>query len=134
MTSKEAFVVGFIHRCLEDGLSLADTRERVKQAEDVLGGLLSRLEKRALVGDVTRAATSVFNTALPLALMAPPLVGGLAGYAGARLTDVDDTDVGDIKQQELVDTYRLEAQKLRRQKAFREYNKARQQKVRGYYG
>ncbi len=136
LTPKQAFVVGFMRRCIDDGLSAAEMEGRVKQAEDLLAGALkSALDKGAgLLGDVVGAAGGVASTALPLALAAPPLLGGLAGYTAARMGDIDDTDVDDVRQQELKDTYKLEAEKLRRQKAFRDLQKSRQRSVRGYYG
>lgn len=131
LSPKEAFIVGFVGRCVDDGLTADQIRERVKQAEDLLEGAV---KEAGLAGDVARAAGGVASTALPFALIAPPLLGGVAGYTAARLGDVDDTDVEDVRNQELKDTYLLEAQKLRRQKAFRDYQKARQTKSRGYYG
>lgn len=137
LTPKEAFVVGFVRRCIDDGLSAEQMDERVKQAEDLLAGALTSLsatKEATVLGDVARAGGGVLSTVAPLALAAPPLLGGLAGYTAARLGDVDDTDVEDVRQQELKDTYKLEAEKLRRQKAFRDLQKARQRSVRGYYG
>ena len=136
LTPKEAFVVGFMRRCIDDGLSVDQMGERVKQAEDLLAGAIkSAQDKQAnVLGSLVNAAGGVASTALPLALAAPPLLGGLAGYTAARMGDIDDTDVDDVRLQELKDTYKLEAEKLRRQKAFRDLQKSRQRSVRGYYG
>lgn len=131
MTPKEAFFVGFLSRCVDDGLTVEQMGERVKQAEDLLGGML---KGAGVLGDLAGAAGGVASTALPLALALPPLVGGLGGYTLARMGDIDDTDVDDIRKQELKDTYHLEAQRLRRQKAFRDARRSSQQRVRGYYG
>lgn len=54
---------------------------------------------------------------------APPILGGLAGYGIAKATDVDDTDADAIKNQELVEEYRRQAERLQRQKAVRDYTK-----------
>lgn len=110
MTSREAFKLGFVARCLEHGLSL---ETMTKVASDGLQKMSS------IFGDVARTGTSVLNTVLPLALAGPPIVGGLLGYGAARATDVDDRDVEDIKNQELVQTYNTETDRIKRQQALR---------------
>lgn len=135
MTEKEAFVLGFIHRCVADGLNAEQISAQVKKAEDVLSAALNHAEKRAgILGDVAGAVGNVATTALPLAIAAPPILGGLGGYALARATDIDDTDVEDVKSRELIDTYKVEAEKLRRAKQQRAAKQQQMSRVRGYYG
>lgn len=124
LTDKEAFKVGFLARCVQDGLTPDQMLARVKLATDMLekrafiGGLLS-----GAAGAVGGAAKSVAGYGVPLALAAPPILGGLAGYGLAKATDIDDTDVDAIKNQELVEEYRRQAEALKRQKAVRDYTK-----------
>lgn len=124
LTDKEAFKVGFLARCVHDGLTPDQMLARVKQASDMLekrafiGGLLS-----GAAGAVGGAAKSIAGYGIPLALAAPPILGGLAGYGLAKATDIDDTDVDAIKNQELVEEYRRQAERLKRQKAVRDYTK-----------
>lgn len=126
LTAKEAFKVGFLAKCAEDGLTPDQMLARVKQAKDALekrafiGGLLG-----SAAGAVGGAAKSVAGYGIPLALAAPPILGGLAGYGLAKATDVDDTDVDDIKNRELVEEYKRQAEKLKQQAAVRRYKQDR---------
>lgn len=134
----EAFKVSFLLRCVENQLTPAETHALVKQALDALEGF----EKRAflggmlsgLVGKTLDAGKGIGQTAmgygLPLALAAPPILGGLGGYGLARATDVSDTDVSQIKDQEVIDEYRRQTERLRRQKAYRHSQQAQQRPTR----
>jgi hypothetical protein len=65
--------------------------------------------------------SGLLHYGVPAALIAPPVLGGLAGYGLAKATDVDDTDVTAIKNQELVDEYMRQSDRLKRQTAARNY-------------
>ena len=54
------------------------------------------------------------------------ILGGIAGAGLAKATDVTDKDVADIKDREVIDTYRTEAAKVRRQQAIRRLQQAKQ--------
>ena len=71
--------------------------------------------------------SAVDGYGLPLAIAAPPILGGLAGYGAAKATDIDDVDIDEVKERELADEYRRQTEKLLRQRAVRDYAKARQQ-------
>lgn len=122
LSAQEAFKVGFLARCVQDGLSPDQMLDRVKAASDML-------EKRAVLnalvsgagGMMGGAARTLASYGLPAALAAPPILGGLGGYALAKATDMDDTDADSIKNQELVEEYRRQAERLKRQKAVRDY-------------
>ncbi len=127
LTPQEAFKVGFLERCVQDGLSPDQMLSRVKQARDML-------EKRALFGLVDRGLDAAGGLAKGLAsygtvaaLAAPPILGGLGGYALAKGTDIDDTDVNDIKNRELIDEYQRQAAELKRRKSVRSYKQERGQ-------
>lgn len=124
LSDKDAFKVGFLQRCVQDGLTPDQMLLRVKTAGELL-------EKRAFLGGLLGGAAGAVGSAgktmagygIPLALAAPPILGGLAGYGLAKATDVDDTDADAIKNQELVEEYRRQAERLQRQKAVRDYTK-----------
>lgn len=126
LTAKEAFKIGFLAKCAEDGLTPDQMLARVKAAKDAfekrafIGGLLG-----SAAGAVGGAAKTVAGYGIPLALAAPPILGGLAGYGLAKATDVDDTDVDDIKNRELVEEYKRQAAKLQQQAAVRKYKQER---------
>lgn len=112
LTPREAFKVGFLARCAEEGLSADQIAARVKFAQDKFAGLMAGLSS---------VGSSALSTGLPLALLAPIALGGVAGYGLSRATDIDDTDVDEIKNQELLDTYAQQTAKVKRQKAVRDY-------------
>ncbi len=112
LTPREAFKVGFLARCAEEGLTADQIQARVKYAADKFAGFMDGLGS---------AAGSVMSTGIPLAGLAPIALGGVAGYGLSRMTDIDDTDVDEIKNNELLDTYAQETAKLRRQKAVRDF-------------
>ncbi len=126
LTPQEAFKVGFLAKCAEDGLTPDQMLARVKQAHDLF-------EKRAFIGDMLGSAAGaagglakgLAGYGVPLALAAPPILGALGGYGLAKATDVDDTDVDAIKNRELVEEMRRQAEKLRRQRDIRLYKQER---------
>jgi len=132
LTPKEAFKVGFLSRCVEDGLSLEQTHARVKQAMDML-------QKRAGVTDTLLSVPGKaldlakpvmgagLNWGIPLALAAPPIVGGIAGYSLGKMGDVDDTDVDEIKKRELIEAYKRYADAMQQAKMVRDYQTKRKQ-------
>lgn len=117
MNKSQAFKLGFLSRCVEEGLTVEQTRALVKVG----------VEKVALVKEIVSGLSNLGQTALgmgvPIALAAPPILGGVAGYAAGKLSDVDDTDAAEIKKQELISEYKRQAERLRRQRAIRDYKK-----------
>ncbi len=134
MDPRDAFKFGFMARCVELGLDGEDTSQLAKQAEDLLvkegaAGLgsaalsiLSGLGSAAGSG-IQTVGRVISDNALPaLAITAatPPTVGALAAYLKNRATDTDTVETGEVKQQELADTYRRAADRLRRANQARE--------------
>ena len=120
MQEKEAFKLGFLARCQEQGLSTQETVDLVKKASEVF-------EKQALGSVISSGADAVGGLAkslagygIPLALAAPPAAGALASYFYNKATDTDADAVGEIKDKELADSYRRMADKLRRTQALRQ--------------
>jgi hypothetical protein len=110
LTERQAFKVGFIGRCLEAGLTVEQMHDRVKEAAVKLAGVSE------LLGD---AAGGAVRWGVPLALAAPPILGGLAGYGAAQLSDIDDTDVNEIKQRETINEYEQQRERLERERQAR---------------
>ena len=141
LTSQEAFKVGFMARCIEDGLSMDQIYSLAKTAADRMASAVKLAsEKQAIVGPLLGAlgylggsavnaakgiGSAALGVGLPLALAAPPVLGGIAGAGLAKATDIDDTDVNEIKQRELLDEYKHQTARLRRQRAVRDYDAAK---------
>ncbi len=126
MTPEQAFKVGFLYKCAEDGLSMRETHARVKKAlaEFKAGGNLAGLEKAAILpalaagagtiaggtaGLAARALTyapSLLSTGAILGAAAPIALGAGGGYAAAKLTQDDKSDaLENAKQDELLGEY-----------------------------
>jgi hypothetical protein len=116
LTEREAFKVGFLARCAEEGLGRGQVLALVKDAADKVAGI---------IGDVAGIGKDVFSVAAPVALLAPPALGALAGAGLAKATDIDPSDVEDIKDREVIQSYHRESARLRRQRAVRDYARAR---------
>lgn len=129
LDTRSAFKVGFLACCAEAGLSREEISHVVKTAQDKLASLLGGIG--SVLQPVAHAATGI---GAPLALLAPPVLGGAAGYALSRATDIDDTDVKEVQDHELLDAYKTETQKLRRQKHVRDFRKNQAKQYRPYYG
>lgn len=104
MEPREAFKIGFMARCIEEGLSQEKTAELMEKAGN---GLVD-------------AGKAVLYPAAALALAAPPTLGGLAAYFKNKTMDSDANEVEEVKQQEMADSYRRMADQLRRARALRE--------------
>jgi hypothetical protein len=108
--AKTAFKMGFLARCSEEGLTGADLDARIKQAGalDGLGSLLS---------------SGAFATVgLPLA--GGLIAGGLGGYGAAKMT-TPELDDDTLKSEELANTYKAYANRLRSRKKALQYRPAR---------
>ena len=108
MTPREAFKIGFMARCVEEGLSTEKTAALMEKAgESWLGSLLE-------------GGKSVMYPLGALALATPPAIGGLAAYFNNKATDTDADAVEEIKQKELIDSYGRMAEQLKQRKRLRE--------------
>jgi len=117
--AKTAFKMGFLARCSEEGLTGAALDARIKQASiaDIISG----------AGTVAKGfgntATAVAGLAgIPLA--AGLVAGGAGGWGLAKATDplIDDET---LKSEELANTYRAYANRLRSRKKALQYRPAR---------
>lgn len=122
VTNKEAFRLGFLTRCAEEGLTGEELRGRIKQAFmvptgyavpalAVLGGLALASGQGGSLGTIAGLPSAV------------GLAGGAAlGYGAAKLTE-PDISADDIKAQELADTYRVYARKMEAARKARQYRR-----------
>lgn len=119
--SRRAFKLAFMQKCAEAGHTLEETKQIATAA-------LSEITKQAFsLSDVTGPVTSVGGKALDVAgnvlsplstatlsalAFGPPALGLMGGYSLARATDIDDTDVAQIRKARLIDEYRRQTQRL----------------------
>jgi hypothetical protein len=114
MDAAHAFKLGFLTRCAEEGLTgeaLAERLARVAEFNEKAAGI---------VGDVATAAGGIAG--LPIA--ASLLGGGALGWGAAKLT-APKLDEDEMKNQELINTYKVMAARAASRRKLREYRTAR---------
>lgn len=129
MDARQAFKAAFLARCVHDNVGPDDALRRVKLqqekvavAMDVLRGITSLAGKG--VDAVSRLGSTALGWGIPLAIAAPPTAGAIAGYGIAKAQDIDDTDVDELKRQELIRELRLRADSLERHREARQHRLA----------
>lgn len=120
LSPSEAFRLGFLTRCAEEGLSLDGVRDRVKQAtlgKTALGytGYQAGKDVGSVVGELAALPATLAMLGIPAAA----LIGGAGGYGLGRLTSDHEVDAKQIKQQELAQFLRQQAQIARTRMATR---------------
>lgn len=122
VTNKEAFRLGFLTRCAEEGLTGEELHARIKQATTIPTSyalpVLAGLGTAALLSGNSGSLGVIAG--LPAAV---GLAGGAAlGYGTAKMTE-PDISADDIKAQELADTYRIYARKMEAARKARQYRR-----------
>jgi hypothetical protein len=113
ISAKDAFRLGFLTRCAEEGLTGEALRSRIHattQPEKTANIIQS------LVTGVPVAAATLGAGAAGTGLLG----GGALGYGAAKMTEPEISD-DDIKQQELAETYRIYAERARAKRKARKY-------------
>lgn len=134
LSDEQAFKVGFLLYCAEQGMEEAEINETIKKAlsqfdkEDFLlkeaNPLLSFLGNAVggvaagasnLMGNTLRATPQVLSTLATLGIGIPVAAGAGTGYLAAKLTSHDKEDiVEDAKQNEVIGEYERLADEARR--------------------
>lgn len=102
MTPREGFRFGFLLRCAEEGLSVAEAQARAERAE-----------KRAGAADLLGKAWGLGTNAALLGAGGVAGAGMLGGYALAKMRE-GEVDPAEIQRQELIDAYQTQAELARR--------------------
>ena len=99
MRPNEAFKLGFLTRCVEEGLSPEDTVKLVKSASDCFNkesGIVSDT-----IGTAGKAIGSLGMPALIGAAALPPALGGVAACFHNTATDTDAEAVEEVTYRQL---------------------------------
>jgi hypothetical protein len=110
--AKDAFKVGFLTRCAEEGLTGAAIDARLE--------LLEKAAEGGLAGDLLDAGTTL-AIGLPIGLGV--LGGGALGYGAAKMTEPVVSDDA-IKAQELAHAYRVYADRIKARRTMKQYRPA----------
>lgn len=143
ISSKDAFRLGFLTRCAEEGLTGDALTKRIANAANaektaafwsvaLPAGAIAAIAAAAgyggkatadaartaatIPGAVGRAAAGLGTGAAAAGLLG----GGALGYGAAKMTEPEISD-DDIKQQELAETYRIYAERARAKQRARKY-------------
>lgn len=114
MDNAHAFKLGFLTRCAEEGLTgeaLAARLARVAEFNEKAAGV---------VGDVATAAGGLAGVPIAASLLG----GGALGWGAAKLT-APKLDEDEMKNQELINTYKVMAARAHARRKLREYRTAR---------
>jgi len=116
MNVKEAFKLGFLSRCADEGLTPDETRARIRDAH-------AYIKQANPFGDAYDAFKGVVGSGLstaagiakPLAIAGPPLAGAGVGYALAKANE-EEVDPEEAKKQELLAEYQRVIDRARNRK------------------
>lgn len=140
MDDRQAFKFAFLSRCVENGLSfdeMTDVAEKAAQAVPAAAALAAGAAAPGLLSRGWDKLMGATGTAAPYAigglLAAPPLIGAAGGMGLAKLMNGSEGNVADIQDQEVIDEYRRQAARLRREKSVRDYAAARRQTGRTHW-
>lgn len=125
LTQEQAFKIGFLQACAEEGLSMVETGQRVKQAIAFkrAGGQLEKqawLPGLAWVGGkaiqaIPALASTGLTTAGVLGIGLPVAAGASTGYLAGKMNNTDGKGlVEDAKNEEIIGEYERLADEARR--------------------
>lgn len=111
LTPQESFRMGFLLRCAEEGCDVNEIQDRVKFANSKSWG------------DVIKSIAMLPVHASALGLGGALLAGPAAGYGLAKLQE-SSVSPEEINQQELINTYKLQAALAKQRAKQREYRQS----------
>jgi hypothetical protein len=135
MDDRQTFKAACLLYGLSQGWSLDELATKTAESADVLRG---ELKKQALIPPVIKAiGGKLLDTGFGLGstlaggalLLGPPAIGAAVGYNAAKLTDVDDTDIEEVKTQEMLTELETLTDKIRRNNAIEAYRQQRRQEL-----
>lgn len=118
-TEKDAFKLGFLSRCAEEGLTGGALEARIKQAETLVKTSVWPFSDHLLPAEVRYSA----GLAAGLPVAAGLLGGGAIGYGLAKMQE-PPLDDDEIKAKEIATTYRVLAERAKARRKARQYRPA----------
>lgn len=108
LTEKEAFQLGFMYRCAEEGLTGEKLLTRIKHFEKVANW------------DALKTVGSGLGQIASVPILSAITLGGLAGHV-AGTTSEPPVDENDLKAKELIATYKAYAARAKAKRKNRQY-------------
>lgn len=117
MTPKEAFKIGFLEKCAEDGCTNEEIMQRISHAKFFIKSAGPVLDKvGGAVGGAARGTLDAFRNTLPWALLLPPAIGLGGGALLARAQD-DAYDSEEARKREELAEYHRAIERLSKLRA-----------------
>lgn len=137
MTPREAFRVGFLLRCVEDGLTEEATLAKAAAVKTALIGEALDLGSKAMgaIGQAASVPLDLASKGIGLAGQVAPWAVGGAVLAGAPLgimaANMQDNPINadEVRKKELIATYRTFADQVRARDALRRHRSSRELRV-----
>jgi hypothetical protein len=121
LTEKQAFKVGFLLRCADEGLTIEETHRRVKtglekQATPLLGPVLGSAVSGGtqMIKGLLGMVPGLSQAGLVGLLGLPVAAGAGAGLAAAKMTSRGDDALDEAKRDEVVGEYQRLAEEAKR--------------------
>lgn len=102
LSPEQAFKVGFLLRCVEEGLNEEQISDRIERGLTIKKALLEHIPGYETLKSL---GTNVLDAGLTAAVGVPVGIGALGGAAAAKATTNNAMNVDTLKQEELIDTY-----------------------------
>lgn len=97
ITPREAFRIGFLKRCVDDGLTPVQTRDRFEKAAEFL-----EKQGTSMLGEAGGALNKLLGSAATYGVALPIAAGVGGGYLANKMTE-DDLDEDDVRKRELIE-------------------------------
>jgi hypothetical protein len=130
ITEQDAFKLGFLTRCAEEKLTGADLDARLEKVAELNkkaawgDGLLSSLGLSGIQGGL-KDSLLAYGAALSIPFGASILGGSALGYGAGKMVEPTIND-DELKTRELVDTYKLYADKAKSRRKAVKYRTKRE--------
>lgn len=113
LTNRQAFKVGFLLRCADEGLSSEEVKNRIEKA-----AMLFEKEADSKPGLLADAGKSALMAAIAVGAGLPIGAGLIGGTLAANLTS-NPIDEEDVRKKELINEYKRLARKANQQTKLR---------------
>lgn len=113
LTEKQAFKVGFLLRCADEGLTMEETHARVKAAlAKQANPLITGAGK--MIGGLASLVPGAASLLAAGSIAAPLAVGAGGGYLASKMTQPGDEVLDQAKRDEVIGEYERLADEARR--------------------
>jgi hypothetical protein len=116
MTNPEAYKVGFLARCAEEGLDMPRIEQRIKTAAMIKRAVWGGDVPGKFVGAGTDIFKKLLDSGKLFAMATPPMAGTFGGYLMARANENEDSVAEAQRQEELAAYYQAIEQLARNQR------------------